>query len=319
MDNTGAYATYSEMFELMYPSSIVSYKSSITLSGKSGNTFNYSNSSFDLQEGDIVCQGEYAQVINSLSTGPDTLTLDDATDFVDGSAKVYRVAKSLFEIDMLRTMAMQTIDVYTGQWFNKREFLGANALKFEGNNTYVLHFSIPIIEIANIYLNDGTDPYDIESYQVFNSRTMPDDRRNPKIKLWSNTNDIYKHPPTRYWDGIFYKGRIHRVEGSFGFLEPDGSTPAAIKWATARLVMRQAMSDPSQSTVAGRVKKEKTDLHEIEYEGSLAGRNALHGTFTGDDDIDRIFKMYKAPLAIGGTDPLFTTITQLYDVDRLIW
>jgi len=306
-DNEGAYVTYKELLERLYPSQYVSEKSEITLSNKVGDVFEYADNTFTLAEGDILCQDVYGQTITVLQTGPDRITLDDGSNIVEGTAYVFRATKTVLEFHALRLMAMQTVDLYTGQWFNKRTL----TVEIEGNNSHMLHFGVPIIEITSLKINDSEDEYDTNAYKVYNSRILPDDRRNPKIKIVSRGYSIYTYMGTKT---VFYKGRFSTIEGSFGFLEADGSTPDLIKWATAKIVMNELTRDISASGSSAVIKKEKTDLHEIEYEtGSNTSQSAgLQSKLTGDDSVDRILLMYKAPFAIGGTDPFFSTIENYY-------
>lgn len=316
MDNSGAYVTYKELFDRLYPSTYVSEKSVITLSAKNINVFEYVDNSFSLQEGDIICQGEYAQKITALQTSPNRITLEDATNINNGTAYVYRAAKTIEEFTMYRSMAMQKIDLITGQWFNKRTL---SNVKYEGNNSYMLHLPVPIIEITSMKINNADDVLDTTMYQVFNSRTLPDDRRNPRIKLFALSRNIYTQTDFTH-ESLFYKGKFTYIDGSFGYLEEDGSTPEAIKFVTARLVMTELTRDPEE-TEQRVIKKEKVDLHEVEYEtktSTSAGGNAGGINMTGDEEVDRILAMYKSPISVGGTDPFFSTIIQFHKDYRIV-
>jgi hypothetical protein len=310
MDNTGPYVTYIELFERLFPSSIVSYKSDINLDNKTGNVFDYSGTSFTLEVGDIVCQGQYGSPITNIATGK--ITLDNATNFTEDAARVYRTTLVLFEVDMMILSAMQTIDLFTKQWFNKRTFTGDSAIQIEGNNSHILHFQVPIIGITGMYLNNSQDIYPADAYQAFKSRSIPDDRRNPKIMLMSKTESIYATPRGRYWNSIFLKGKFTKIEGSFGFLEMDGSTPAPIKWVAARIVMKQITYNP-ENVMSAKVVREKTDMHEIQFETTQESGDVTKWDMTGDTEVDRILTMYKAPSAIGGPDPMYSQLIQLYD------
>ena len=311
VDNVNEYVTYKELLDRLYPSTYVSYKGVLTLSNKSTNTFEYVSTLAPLEVGDIVCQGIYANTIITIGASPDTIVLDDGTNISNGTAYVYRSTETVEDLDMHRASAMQTIDLYTGQWFNKRTFEGASAIRLEGNNTHMMHFSIPIIEVTSLTMNDEDEAVDSESYNVFNSRAIPDDRRNPRIKMISRTNDIYRNN-RGVRSGTFHKLRMQVIEGSFGFLEIDGSTPIGIKWATARLVMNILTTDlESTSSSSGRVKKEKVDMHEVEFFDDNVAK-VQSGDMTGDEEVDRIIKMYKSPFAITGSDPLYRSIPDFY-------
>lgn len=300
--NTGAYTTYQKLLMHLYPSTFVSYKSAITLSNKAGNVFEYAGATFDLAEGDIITQGEYAQHVTALQTGPNRLTVDDATNIADGDAYVFRSSKRLDELNVYRSIAMQTVDLHTGQWFNARSFDSSNPVKYDGNNTRMIHFPVPIIEITSLKLNNETTALSSNAYQVFNGRSLPDDRRNPKVMLMENTQDT-----------IYTSGRTHRfflkdyftlIEGTFGFVEEDGSTPEAIQWATARLVALNMLADQDPTSTNQTKKREKTDLHEVEYDtSSSTPADSIQTKMTGDNSVDKILMMYKAPIGIGATTP----------------
>lgn len=309
MDNIGPYLTYKELLERLYPSTYVSYKGTLTLSNKVGNTFDYV-STLVLELGDTVCQGDYIQRISSLDTSPNKLTLYDATNFTIGTAYAFRTTETEDSLNTYRLLAMEKIDLYTGQWFNKREFIGSNALTFEGNNSYILHFSVPIIEINSLKINDGDDVLAVEDYRIFNSRTLPDDRRNPRIKLISESSSVYRNSGVNL--AGFYSYRRQIIEGSFGFLEHNGNTPEAIKWATSRLVMLQLQYDPEDNSSNLSIKKEKTDLHEVEYFDQKTSDATDNGNLTGDVEVDKLIRMYKTPIQIGGTDPLYSYCSTYY-------
>ena len=302
-DNTGAYITTPNLIGRMYPSAIVTEKASITLSNKSGNVFEYTTS-LNLEVGDIICQGDYAQTIELIETTPDRITLDDGTNIVDGSAYVYRSTKDIFTLEMYRDQASSLIDLYTGQWFNSREFTSSNPIKLEGINSPILHLPVPILTVTSLKVNNSEDELDVDYYTVFNGRALPDDRRNPRIKLIGREYNIFSNVDIT----IFYRGKYNLIEGTFGYLEPDGSTPMPIQWAVARLVVyltgKEANNVSTTSAASGAIKREKTDLHEIEYDTSNQGANTYQNApFTGDEEVDRIIKMFKSPLAMGGTFP----------------
>jgi hypothetical protein len=173
-------------------------------------------------------------------------------------------------------------------------------VKLEGNNTPFIHFPVPIIQIDKLFLNES-DELAIEAYQVFNSRVLPDDRRNPKIMLIQNNKTIFEGTGTTLY---FYRGFITTIEGSFGYLESDGSTPAAIQWITGKLVIQQLSSDASPFILKKDIKRERVDLHETEYETEVkTASSEIQTKMSGDSEIDRLLQLYKAPLAIGGTVP----------------
>lgn len=282
MDNIGNYITLGELLDKLYPSTYVSHRGKIQLFNKAGNQFEYTAGNCVPTAGDIVCQGEYFATVVSVGALPATIVLDDATDIAEGVSKIFR---SILDADYMTAKIvayMQVIDTHTGQWFNKRDL----TVNIEGANSTMLHFSVPIIEVASIKINESTDILSTDLYRVFSSRTLPDDRRNPKIKL---LNDH------------FFRDKLATIEGSWGWLEPDGSTPELIKQAVARLVMLDISRDP-MTTGKGQIRAEKTDMHEIHYAFTdVALITEISSLKTGDADVDRIIQLYKAPFSIGGT------------------
>lgn len=298
-DNIGNYVTMQELLERLYPSTYVSYRSAMQLSDKTVDVFSFAGNTFPLAVGDIVCQGEYYTTILSFPTGK--VQLADATNIDNGAVTVFRTLYEPAKWNTMVVQAMKVLDFHTGQWFNKRNFTGANSVKTEGNGSYFLHFPVPIIEINSILLNGEGEALPSSQYMVFNGRTLPDDRRNPKVKL------LY---------GFFAKLKITQIDGSFGYLEADGSTPELIKVATSRLVVVNLLKDPTQLTT-NPIKVEKTDLHEIHYAvsseaGIATEQNAAR---TGDLEVDRIINMYKSPFAIGGTESTVRLDTIEYTED----
>lgn len=299
--NTGPYTTYQRLLLHLYPSVFVSYKSAITLSNKAGNVFEYTGNSFALAVGDIITQGEYAQRVSALQTTPNRITLDDGTDFINASAYAFRSTKTIDELNTYRAVAMQTIDLYTGQWFNARSFSSINPIRYEGNNTRSLYFPVPIIDVTSMKINNETTDMDPNLYVVHNSRAIPDDRRNPRVQLVSQAEDTIFRGQN---DAFFYQGYFTLIEGTFGFVEQDGSTPEAIQWATCRLVALAVVAGQTPTSLNQVTKREKTDLHEIEYETtSETSAEKIQALMTGDVSVDRILIMFKAPLAIAGSTP----------------
>ncbi len=280
------YVTYKELFDRCVGTLYITYSSGLTLSAKAVNTFTFADCTYTPQEGDILCQGEYAQRV-SVVAGTD-ITVDDATNILDGSASIYRSTKTIAEWSILRTMAEKTVDMTTGQWFEPRTL----TIRQEGLNTNMLHFNVPIITVTSLKINNETEDTDTDCYEVYNSTTIPDDRQNPKIKLVNTNTTVFNSIST----SVFNEGMYNTIEGTFGYVESDGSTPELIKFCIAKLAMKYINSTSSSSGGGGAIKKEKTDMHEIEYDTSSASTTTSSGT--GDDDVDAILSKYMAPLSI---------------------
>ncbi len=184
----------------------------------------------------------------------------------------------------------------------------------DGNDSDTLFFGIPIIDIEYLKLNDSTEALDTSYYKVYNSRTYPDDRRNPRISLIgpSRGRDIYLEPLT-FGTFKFRRGyQNQEVKGDFGFVEPDGSVPELIKRALIKLVIEKLTNpiyhDPSTGSPipppppsVGPLLQERTDDHMKKwgYRGGETDKRkpGLSG-ITNDQEILDIIKLYKAPIGI---------------------
>ena len=289
MDNTGNYITMGELLDSLYPSVYVSHRVRVQLNNKVGDQFGYVSGSFTPAAGDVICQGEYYATIESVGALPATITLDDATDIEEGLVWLYRSTLDTDYLDSKILAYMQIVDTYTGQWFNKRDI----TVQIEGSNNTMLHFSVPIIEVTSFKINDEATELDPSYYRVFSSRQIPDDRRNPKIKL------LELH---------FLKNKLATIEGSWGWLEPDGTTPALIKRAMGKLIMMDISKDPL-SVNKGQVRAEKTDIHEIHYAFTdVSIIDEISVIRTGDAEVDRILQMYRRPSSIGGTEVTYIKV-----------
>lgn len=216
------------------------------------------------------------------------------------------------EVTAAIALAMQTIDRGTGQWFNSR----ALTIAFEGKNSNVLMLGVPILEIDEIKLNGESVPTPLVNFVIFNSRTYPDDRRNPRIKIMRKERNIY----TDTIHKSFHRGAITQIIGKFGFLEQDGSTPLLIQRATLKLAIKYATTDLVNDVAqagTGPMKRERTDLHEVEYFEPSADAVQVGSGFTGDDEVDKIISMYRAPVGIGGSilDTAKIETVEGFDID----
>lgn len=202
----------------------------------------------------------------------------------------------------------QVLERACRQWFYPRTL----DLYLDGNNSDTLHLGIPIVTITSLMINGSDTELDSSLYSVYNSRTYPDDRRNPRIKLVHSMqlSDIY----TAYnscGELRFNKGyRNQRVQGTFGFTESDGTVPQAIQRALLKLVIEkltrplytpigEVPTQPSSITVAGIVIEEKTDGHSIKYaNGGIEQRRSGLTGITNDPEILDIIILYRAPIGI---------------------
>lgn len=189
------------------------------------------------------------------------------------------------------------IEAATNQWFDSREMV----VTFDGDGTSLKLFQVPIIEVDSLEdlgsgaSNDLVSPSD---YRVYNSRNpiSCDDRRNPKIVM-----------PRR-----FSLGRQRwRVSGTFGFLEPDGSAPADMKYAMLKLIIEKLLTPLVNSMEAiineqllpdvhAKVLTEEiTDDHKRKwsYYGAKVKPN-INGWLTQDQFILGVIDKYRAPMNV---------------------
>jgi len=316
MDNVGPYLTYAEFIIALKldGSTVVQDITDITLGAlvtdPSGDIFEFTGTTADPQVGDVINQlGRGATIIEILAA-PDRVRVDQSpTVLTSIAAKVIRSDSiPLFRGEDAIQISMDFIDEYTGQFFNKRT--SVEPFKLEGNNTPLLHFPVPIIEITKLLIN-STDQELIEGEEndffAFKGRARPvDDRRNPRIKLnvGSGRDSIFLSPLT---SRVFVKGTLTSIEGSFGFLEPDGTTPALIKRATLLLTaktLNENLSTVGSSSATGPMKRRKVDLHEREF---FEIKDATSkSSLTGIKEVEKIIAKFTTPIRIAGSIPLLS-------------
>ena len=145
---------------------------------------------------------------------------------------------------------------------------------FDGNNSYLLHLPLALIEVTSLKINNETTALAATDYRAYMGRTPPQDNRyNPKIELRRATApSIY----TGYQSKRFIKGYDQTIVGKFGFLEADDSTPATINECVMAIVMmtwktlfeRFGYYDGGgggPGPMGGPLKREKIDDHEVEW------------------------------------------------------
>lgn len=203
------------------------------------------------------------------------------------------------------TMWQQFIERATRQWFEPRDA----QFNVDGNGSDTLLFGVPIIDINEIRINDSTTALDPTMYRVYNANPYPDDRKNPRIKLTRNeTRDVFISPILTGSRFAFRKGRQNQyIDGTFGYVEADGTTPELIKHALTKLVVEKIRSRPgakpasSVNPIVGLVLEEWTDGHKVKFSqpGGETGARAPGLTgITQDQEILDIIKLYKGPIGI---------------------
>jgi hypothetical protein len=145
---------------------------------------------------------------------------------------------------------------------------------FDGNNSYLLHLPIAVIEVTSLKINNETTELPTTDYRVYNGKVPPQDhRKNPKIELRrSAAPTIY----TRSRSRSFLKGYDQTVVGKFGYVEENGDPPAIINECVIAIVMMTHKTlyerfgfdtggGGGPGPMAGPLKREITDDHEVEW------------------------------------------------------
>lgn len=197
----------------------------------------------------------------------------------------------------------QYIERATGQFFDVRSL----TLLLDGDDTDTIFLPFPIVTITALYMNGrfNDPPTDPSRYVVYNRQFPQDDRRNPRVKLVTGNLDFYQMAAWGIRGRGFLKGQLNqKLVGTFGFVEADNTTPALIKRALLKLVMRnidqQATGGvPMPSGQKAVIASETTDGHSVMYQ--LPRRPDPRMAITGDSEVDQILRMYRAPLKLAVT------------------
>jgi len=190
------------------------------------------------------------------------------------------------------------------QWFVPK----AATFSFDGNDSNLIGFGVPIISISYLKINSCASELDTDFYKVYNGVTYPDDRKNPRIKLVHGSNrDIYRgvyEQQLKFRKGV----QNQEVSGTFGYLEADGTTPKMIKRALLKLVIEKMLnpvvpgtlsaSMPSPPPIMASIVEEWTDGHKMKYGTSFSTNKSGISGITRDQEILDIIKLYRAPLGI---------------------
>lgn len=194
------------------------------------------------------------------------------------------------------------VEQWTGQIFR---IITPGELIFDGNNGHILHFNLPLVVLTSLKLNDSTTALAATQFRAFVGRQKPqDDRKNPKIVLTPNRGSIFTGS-----EEIFVKGAEQAITATWGYVEPDNSTPQPIKDAIIQLVIRDFAGYFDQifgGMTAGPgvpTQREKTDDHEIEYADMSMNVQADRLGSLIPRDIRAMLALYRRPLAIGAPEP----------------
>jgi len=193
------------------------------------------------------------------------------------------------------------------QWFNPR----SATFSVDGNDSNFMPFGVPIISIEYVRLNGAETNLSTDFYRVYSARQLPDDRRNPRIKLIEHQHDRRRDIFSMTYDGrlVFRRGvQNQEIKGVFGFTELDGSVPKLIKRALLKLVVEKLTTPivpgsggsgmPSPPPLVSAVIEEWTDGHKKKYgQMTTPNKSGISG-ITADQEVLDIIKLYKAPIGI---------------------
>lgn len=172
-------------------------------------------------------------------------------------------------------------------------------LTFDGNNSRILHFSLPLVEVTSVKINGETAALATDEYRAFTGKSVPqDDRPNPKIVLTPIRASVYRSLP-----GLFVKGLEQLITARWGYVEADESTPRPIVDAMLRLVLLDLDNYFTKGSTTSAVtpkRREKTDGHELEW---MELKDIRTTWSILPQDVAEILALYRKPWLIAAPEP----------------
>lgn len=195
-------------------------------------------------------------------------------------------------------LAVDRLETYTGRFFVPR----TGRLDIDGNTYKILQLPYPVvsddqIDGATVEVVIGRDldaePIDPANYHA-NAGAMrgpTDPRNNPNLSLYeAPASDVGS--PVTYWPyGI---QNIH-VTATWGYLEPDGTTPRLIRQVLARLCIFYSAPNDEEDAVADRTRMGGLISESVRDRSYSYGDAFLSAGLTGDREIDIILQQYRRP------------------------
>ena len=181
------------------------------------------------------------------------------------------------QVSQLIALACDYIDKVTGQWFEPRQ----KTVKLDGRGGQVLQLPVFLINCEEIRADDVL----IDDYVLFNRISPEDDRKYPKI--WRRL---------RWPKGV----QNIQIQGEWGYVEEDGTTPLLIKRAAIKLCLYNfpALGDSEaqeEKDLRGKIRSETTDGHSYTLDGSSSSSGTGSSLSTGDSEIDGILQYFMRP------------------------
>lgn len=175
------------------------------------------------------------------------------------------------------------VETFCLQFFEKRIFSDTDssadypAMRLDGNNRNTLPLPVPIISLTSLTEDDTS--IDLDEITVFN-RYFPDDRRRPRI--------AYSDRAYRF----NYGNQNVVLEGEFGFVEKDGSTPSDLVEAVMLMMLFELA--PKVGKPGFKLPRQGLLIQENadKYLYKLQQGEVLNGV-TGVPEIDKVLYKYK--------------------------
>ena len=188
--------------------------------------------------------------------------------------------------------------------------------RVNGKGNSVVMVNTPIIGLESLrFQTSPLFPSDLavepDFYRVYNRHLdgvlMPDDRNNPKIELFSASEDLAGVRPFSFSRLIFPRGQQNvKMVGVFGYTDADGTpfgrTPELLRRAVQLLTLRdlRKLTDwdrREESLKRSRIISERTRDQQYNLDG--ARTLGLATSFTGDPEIDQLLSAYVRPPMMG--------------------
>ena len=222
------------------------------------------------------------------------------------------------DVRLLKLIKSQSEDVeqLTGRFFEPR-FLDVHV---DGTDGRILLVGPPIIALDGVSILD--EPIELNPWSrellIYNRHLRgyldPDDRSAPRVEIPA-CNDIidpyggaysygYAYPPLRM--GFPKSSQNVKIQGLFGYTDPDGTTigctPSGIKRAVMLLVKRNlpklaCENEVFDARMGGRAIMLKTRDQSVNFAAAGLGE----GQYTSDLEIDRILSRFARPMRMGAT------------------
>lgn len=207
--------------------------------------------------------------------------------------------------------ASRLIERWTNWHFEPRYM----TLKMDGRGSSLLQLELPVVGIEQLVFQ--TSPLfpsglavEPDFYRIYNRHLRDgmlnyDDRQNPKIELFTASEDLAGVRPFTFSRLIFPRGQHNvTIKGVFGYTEPDGTpmgrTPDMLRRVCQLLVIRDFRKLTDWDEREDRLKRFRLISESTRDQSYTMEANKLYGAFTGDSEIDQMLVTFCRPAALGG-------------------